>query len=238
MDLNAWQKNWDELGKDDPLWVVLTDPAKKGGRWQPEEFFQTGIEEINGLLAKLATLKPALPRSRALDFGCGVGRLTQALAGHFTEVHGVDISPSMIGHANRFNRQPEKCTYHVNPENNLALFPANHFDLIYSSITLQHIEPRFAKNYIREFVRVLKPGGVAAFQFLQPSFIRSLVPDAAAMAWRKFKFGQKPFIGMFGMKDREISRLVHQSGASTLTVIHSDTEHARWANRQYFITKP
>ena len=56
MDLNAWQKNWNELGKDDPLWVVLTNPAKKGGRWQPEEFFQTGIEEINGLLAKLASL--------------------------------------------------------------------------------------------------------------------------------------------------------------------------------------
>ena len=38
---------------------------------------------------------PAARRS-ALDFGCGIGRLSQALAEHFDQVYGVDISPKMI----------------------------------------------------------------------------------------------------------------------------------------------
>ena len=39
MNINDSHRNWTELGKDDPLWVVLTDPDKKGGKWTEEEFF-------------------------------------------------------------------------------------------------------------------------------------------------------------------------------------------------------
>jgi SAM-dependent methyltransferase len=101
---------------------------------------------------------------RALDFGCGVGRLTQALAGKFSECDGVDIAPSMIARANELNRFGNRCRYHVNDRNDLALFGDDVFDLIYSDIVLQHIPPEFGAAYIRDFTGVLAPGGVLVFQ--------------------------------------------------------------------------
>ena len=48
-----------------------------------------------------------LPRARALalDFGCGAGRLSRALAAHFEHVVGVDVSASMIETARALNRR-------------------------------------------------------------------------------------------------------------------------------------
>jgi SAM-dependent methyltransferase len=235
VNLDAWQKNWDALGKDDPLWVVLTDPTKKGGKWDPAEFFNTGRVEIDGVLADLAKLGTQVEKGRALDFGCGVGRLSQALAAHFAEVHGVDISPSMVGHANRFNRFPERCSFHINPHSDLRLFPADHFDFIYSNIVLQHIEPRFSKEYIREFVRVLKPGGVAVFQVLEARLLRALVPDAVVTLVRRIKFGKEAFIGMFGIPQGELAELLRQAGAVTLDKTSSPM--GRWRSYRFVITK-
>ncbi len=62
------------------------------------------------------------------------------------------------------NRYPNRCTYLVNAGNDLARFPNNHFDLIYSKITLQHMHPRYAARYLREFMRTLSPKGVLIFQ--------------------------------------------------------------------------
>jgi ubiquinone/menaquinone biosynthesis C-methylase UbiE len=237
MELNDWQKNWDALGKDDPLWVVLTDPSKTDGRWKPEEFFETGREEIRGVLARLGEMGVKPGRERALDFGCGVGRLSQALAEHFDEVHGVDISPSMVGHATRFNRFPDRCHYHINAADGLPLFPADHFDFVYSNITLQHIEPRFGKNYIREFVRVLKPGGIVVFQVLKPVFWRSLVPESAVRTWRRWKHGDKPFIGMFGVAQGEITSLLDHAGAKILRSESFPSDTPRFVSFRYTAVK-
>jgi ubiquinone/menaquinone biosynthesis C-methylase UbiE len=237
MNLDEWQKNWNALGEDDPLWVVLTDPAKKGGRWEPAEFFNEGTREIESVLSDIARLGHRLQRGRALDFGCGVGRLSQALSAHFEAVHGVDISPSMLRHANRFNRFPGKCAYHLNSEDDLRLFPENHFDFVYSSITLQHIEPRFAKGYIRDFIRVVKPGGLVVFQALKPAFWRGLAPEPLVRLWRRIKFKGRPFIGMFGIRDAEMAELLRNAGAITLRAESSLHETTRWTNRRYFLTK-
>lgn len=155
------QETWDALGAEDPLWAVLSAPGTRGNRWNPQEFFATGQAEIAALFDDLATRRVALQHGRALDFGCGVGRLTQALATRFDRVDGVDIAESMVAAARRFNRHGDRCAYHVNDRADLSLFDDGVFDLIYSRITLQHIPPEFTKRYLIEFARVLSPGGVA-----------------------------------------------------------------------------
>lgn len=47
-------------------------------------------------------------RGLALDFGCSVGPLTQALARHFDRVAGADISDTVLGHARRLNALPDR----------------------------------------------------------------------------------------------------------------------------------
>src|SRR6202012_4937032 len=83
VNLEETQKNWTALGEKDAMWVVLTNPAKKGNRWTPSDFFATGEAEIGEIFASLTQAGIPSPAGRALDFGCGLGRLTQALAARF-----------------------------------------------------------------------------------------------------------------------------------------------------------
>jgi len=158
------QKNWEGFAKKDPLWAICTQPDKIKNKWCKEEFFLTGEKEIAVVWKYLTSIRQTVDTKRALDFGCGVGRLTRALAKRFSFCFGIDISPTMIKLANRFNKYPKKCYYLVNSSNNLAVFKDSHFSFIYSSIVFQHMPFRYTKNYLKEFVRVLKPGGIAVFQ--------------------------------------------------------------------------
>ena len=89
--VDRFKKQWETLGKEDPYWAVLSDPEKKGGRWSEEDFFQTGDDEIKSLLARISQLGLTPSFDVALDYGCGVGRLSRALSGAFERVIGVDI---------------------------------------------------------------------------------------------------------------------------------------------------
>lgn len=155
---------WNELGKKDPLWAILSHPAMEDGKWALKSFFLSGQLEIETLLEEIQSLPFPLVRGRVLDFGCGVGRLSQALGDHFNEVHGLDVAASMIDLANSLNQSPAKVTYHVNQNTDLKRFGDQTLDCIYSRLVLQHINPVYAKQYIAEFMRVLKPGGLAVFQ--------------------------------------------------------------------------
>jgi ubiquinone/menaquinone biosynthesis C-methylase UbiE len=103
----------------------------------------------------------------ALDFGCGVGRATQALARRFAHCEGVDISLQMIEKAVAINQYPH-CRYSVHSDTRLP-FADESFSFIYSNIVLQHVPARFSQQYLRDFVRVLAPGGVLVFG-VQDSF--------------------------------------------------------------------
>lgn len=169
--LRTNQYEWEDLAALDPLWSILSEPSKQFSRWQLEEFFATGEREIADLLQHArAQGHAARSDSRVLDFGCGVGRLTRALAARFSEAVGVDISDRMIDRARVLNADIPNCHFVINVSQTLSIFPDNHFELVYSSIVLQHVPQREAiLSYIAEFVRVLRPGGLLVFQV--PTFL-------------------------------------------------------------------
>jgi len=164
MDLRDLRDTWNELGRKDAMWAVLSGPREGRREWDPEAFFRTGVEEVAAVLARVEALGATPGTARALDFGCGIGRLSQALALHFSEVHGVDIAVAMLEQARQQNRAGDRCQFHLNESESLALFPDATFDFVYSSITLQHMEPRYSRRFLSEFFRVTKPGGVVVFQ--------------------------------------------------------------------------
>ena len=188
MSFSKLQQNWEELGKQDPLWAILTESDRRGGKWSVEEFFRWGAEEVQQLLSRLEAVGLEAPRGRALDFGCGAGRLTQALGRHFRECVGIDIAPSMIELAKKFNKHGARCRYYVNELSTLFLFPDNSFDFIYSNIVLQHIHPKYSSQYLQDFVRVLSPGGVLVFQLPATPRVRERSPeDGAPLADEAFQ---------------------------------------------------
>lgn len=181
MEFDALRRTWDRFGEIDPLGAILTE-AERTGRWTAEPFFATGREEIAEVLAILERAGVTLARRRALDFGCGVGRLTQALGEVFEECHGVDVAASMIRHAERFNRLGARVRYHLNERSDLRLFADGGFDFVYSNLVLQHMRPEYAHGYLREFVRILVPKGVLVFQL--PAEPRAVSAPAALPAYR------------------------------------------------------
>jgi SAM-dependent methyltransferase len=161
-DIATLESVWESLAQRDAFHAILTDETKAGGKWDVAEFMATGNAEIETVLEHLAELN-CVPdwNGTALDFGCGVGRLTQALGGHFASCVGIDISESMIRKAQVLNKLSQ-CRYVQNSEVRLPFLDAT-FSFIYSNIVLQHIPPRPAKEYLHEFMRVLAPGGVLVF---------------------------------------------------------------------------
>jgi SAM-dependent methyltransferase len=167
--LDSLRDDWEQLAEQDALWAILTDSTKVDGKWELAEFMATGKAEIATVMSYLSRIK-CIPNCKgsALDFGCGVGRITQALAPEFATCVGLDISQQMIDKATTFN-QFRNCTYVASSESRLP-FANESFIFIYSNIVLQHVPPQFAIEYVREFVRILAPGGVLLFG-VQDAFI-------------------------------------------------------------------
>jgi SAM-dependent methyltransferase len=155
---------WESAAQADPLWAILSDETKRGRRWDVNAFFATGRREISLLMYQLRQLGHPPRTGRALDFGCGVGRLTQALGALFDEVVGVDVSPTMLRLANHVNRTPGSVRYVLNDTNDLRQLESGSFDFVYSDIVLQHLSPAAARAYIEEFLRLLRFGGITVFQ--------------------------------------------------------------------------
>jgi SAM-dependent methyltransferase len=168
-------QNWEYLAKKDPLWAILSDPAKKNGRWEVGEFFASGRNEIDNTLAHLAQHGFSPTRTKvAIDFGCGVGRLSRALSAHFEKVYGVDAAPTMVEQARTLNAEHQNIEFVLNQEPHLARFADESVSFVYSALVLQHITYPESLRYVEELMRVLEPGGVAVFQ--TPTVDRTPLP--------------------------------------------------------------
>jgi len=159
--LDRYADDWQRNAEADPLWVILADPKFYGRKWDPGEFFATGDEEIARVFGFMKEEKIAVPMGTFMDFGCGVGRVSKALRKRFAFGYGVDIAPKMIELARTY---VDGVDFIINQSDSLSQFNDNSIDFVYSHIVLQHIPSHYQVKYIRELLRVLKPGGLAAIQ--------------------------------------------------------------------------
>jgi SAM-dependent methyltransferase len=222
--LNELQRNWEGLAQADPLWAICTDPEKRNRQWTREEFFATGRQEIATVLSYASRIGVRIDKTLpALDFGCGVGRLTRATAEYFPECCGIDISQTMISMAQEFNRDHPHCYFHLNEDTRLQRLRDNYFGFIYSSLVLQHIAPPCSHQYILELIRVLKPGGTLIFQVPERLRASSLTRFRIRLAVRsrlKSIFNTQKSCGMemHCIKEAVIRKLIAQSGAQVVDV--------------------
>lgn len=232
MGFELSRKSWEWLARCDPLWAICTDPRKRGGRWTTAEFFATGEREIEAVFRYLDRKGIAVTdRSTALDFGCGVGRLTRALASRMDEVYGVDVSPTMIRLATELNAgQSGRMHFVLNEERDLRRFADRTFSFIYSSIVLQHVPYPASLGYVGEFMRLLKPGGALVFQ--TPTLDRStlawrLLRSAARQAVQRLRlpFGRF-YMEMSVIPEEEIGDHAKQEGVEILDVVNTNSTDA------------
>src|SRR5579863_3902348 len=155
--------DWNERAREDAHYYAGFGRRDQDGI----EFFAAAADLIRNLEDELRRFPQAIPPSvrRALEIGCGPGRLMRPMSRHFGEIHGVDVSDEMIAQATEKLRDIPWAHAHHASGSDLAQFPSGHFDFVYSYAVFQHIPSAdVVFSYLRETVRVLKPGGVARLQ--------------------------------------------------------------------------
>ena len=244
--LDAIETKWDALGRQDPLWAILTDPSKIDGQWSTDDFFATGRGEIDEVFADLDRRGIPVRTGLALDFGCGVGRLTQALARRFDRVVGLDVAPSMIELATAYDRSDGKVSYRVNRTERLVGVDDRSVDFIYSNIVLQHIPPELSSGYIAEFARVLSPAGVAVFQIPSrprttagrlKSLLKRRLPAVFALLKTTVRGRRVPTMDMYGIPPARVESILRSGGCTVAAALPDQAAGPDWTSFRYVVVK-
>jgi SAM-dependent methyltransferase len=217
------RNTWERLARLDPYWAIDNRPAWRRNRAELGEFFADGRVLIERQLAQAATACPEFRWGRALDFGCGVGRLSVALAARFREVVGVDISAEMIALARRHHQGVDNLNFVRNTRADLQAFRPDDFDFVYSFITLQHVPPPLIRSYLGEFARICRPSGVLLFQLPARERIRrntrSLWPPTVAVRLRRAVnrlIPMNPVIDVHCLGPDDVRAVLASAGAEVL----------------------
>jgi 2-polyprenyl-3-methyl-5-hydroxy-6-metoxy-1,4-benzoquinol methylase len=148
---------WEYYGKHHPYYGVLSYNEFRAGVLDEEakqKFFASGVEVVDNFIAHAEKLYGPLRYGTALDYGCGVGRLTRRLAERFRQVIGVDISSEMLAEARRnLSDCPNVTLEQAGSESNIPL------DFVLSKIVFQHIPAPEGFRILERLASRLAPGG-------------------------------------------------------------------------------
>jgi SAM-dependent methyltransferase len=221
--------DWRAIGATEPFWGVLTTPQYKRQNLNPEQytaFYASGLGDIRRITSRLEHLTGKPVRvARALDFGCGTGRLSEAMQAFADHVIGFDISPGMLGEARRLGRGTVVYCDEM---------PAGKFGWINSFIVFQHIPPERGMAILETLLDRLEPGGLISLQFViyrdpppalvGPGFVALIRRGSWRRAWRLL-FPSAPPIGSVLMYDYDLTRICaacHRRGIEELMLVHTN----------------
>lgn len=228
--------DWSLVGAREPFFGVLSAPEFKSAALTPEavdRFYETGVHEIAALRRWcLDDLGAAPGEGDALDFGCGVGRLTFAMAGAGARVIGYDVSPEMLAHAR--TRAGAQTSPHFT-----SVFPDGRWDWINSYIVFQHIPPTEGLALLKSLLQCANSGAIITLHF---TFWRDAAraeprkPIArlmSALQRMRVRQGRGPAETLIRMHDYNLTEVVAlASGAGfsriVLRMTNHDGHHGAW----------
>jgi SAM-dependent methyltransferase len=220
-------RDWQIIGETEPYFGVLTSERFKRDHMDESaraDFFLSGEGDIRGFIARMRSLFGPFEPQSALDFGCGVGRLTAPLAALTGAATGVDISPGMLVEA---RKHPQPGLTFVDT------IPSAQFDWVVSAIVLQHVPPERGYDILAELLSRVALGGGATIQIMFGRTARHehsvgarlvIEPDEVRPAKRKNRRKKIPE-GVMIMHDYDLSQVVglfYRFGFNGLFLEHCD----------------
>lgn len=197
--------DWSVLSSREPFFGVIAAPEFLRENLDDaarEDFFASGVADVGHYFGEMRRRFAGFDPRSALDFGCGVGRLTRALCDRTGDAVGVDIAEGMLLEARRASRDG---LHFVNS------MPDRLFDWVVSIIVFQHIPPERGYGLLSQLCERLAPGGGLT---LQVPFYRD-ERAACASGARLTTFGgageslpEQAAIGEMLMFDYDLSRVV------------------------------
>jgi SAM-dependent methyltransferase len=188
--MSEMKRFWDERADEDAFYFV--DNTLEYGAADEERFWAEGPRALDEILGALGvTIEPG---SRVVEIGCGVGRMTRAMAEAGATVRAVDVSERMLELARRHNDGLAGVEWVLGDGSSLGSIGDGDADACFSHVVFQHIpDPRITLGYVREMGRVLRPGGWAAFGISNlPEIHRRASTVGRARAWLRARRGHGP----------------------------------------------
>jgi 2-polyprenyl-3-methyl-5-hydroxy-6-metoxy-1,4-benzoquinol methylase len=231
MRWDATSDDWERLGRLDPYWAVISQDAYRGANLSDAalaQFLQSGEDHVEQIWRGCReAFGGAFAPERALDFGCGVGRVAVPLARRVAHVVAVDVAASMLEHARRLAVRHHLANVEfVQSDDHLASIRGP-FDLVHSTIVFQHIPVRRGLRLFRRLVELTAEGGVAVLHVLYDNPRRRAAPIRfAARLMRPLRGlrGRPPDIQMNAYPLTAVFKLLHAAGIRRFTV--ELTDHA------------
>ena len=178
----ATRRFWDRRAREDAFFFV--DTRLEYGKPDVAWFWEEGERAVDDLLGRLGVA--LAPTDDVVEIGCGIGRLTRAIAGRARTVRALDVSPRMLELAREHNPGLAGVEWIEGDGATLAGIEDTSADACISLVVFQHIpDPEITYGYVREIGRVLRPGGWAAFQVSNDPAVhghRGAVTARAALA--------------------------------------------------------
>jgi SAM-dependent methyltransferase len=177
-------QEWVRWGQQDPYFAVITNEKFRSAALTDvarKEFFESGQRHARYVLDSCRRfVDPAFKPKRVLDFGCGVGRVVLPFAQAAESVVGVDVSPAMLDEARRNCHEGGLKNVELVLSDDTLSAVNGEFDLVHSSIVLQHIDVVRGRKFFARLVSLLSEGGIGA---IQVTYAKAYHPDS---------FGQPP----------------------------------------------
>ncbi|WP_162987160.1 class I SAM-dependent methyltransferase [Sphingomonas paeninsulae] len=155
--------DWTNLGEFEPYFGVLSHERFLRHNLNEAglaEFWQTGANHMVGVRQILIDhFGGEFAPKTAIDFGCGVGRLTRAMAPMADRVFGIDISGPMLEEARR-NSPPENVEFRFDIPQDCLI------DWIHSSIVFQHIPPARGYDLFGKLLDAASPKAMLSVHFM------------------------------------------------------------------------
>ena len=157
------------LGEAEPWWSCLPDDRFRAAHIDAaalDTFWQGGKAEAEQCETTLRrhNMVPGAFRT-CVEFGCGVGRVTRALAGRFPRVIATDISTSHLETARRvLDEAGLSAVNTVLLSSNAAFEALPRFEALVSVQALQYLAPPVARHFLERLLERLKPEGIAYLQ--------------------------------------------------------------------------
>jgi ubiquinone/menaquinone biosynthesis C-methylase UbiE len=211
------------------------DPKSEGFQGYVEQARQAG-QDVNDWQESHLGWVPALPQlervvfphlrpnSVVVELGPGTGRYSRSIAARVPDghLHLVDHSPFMVAFLRDYFASNPRVSVHLNDGASLPFAEDTWADLVFSAGTLIALGLGTIELYLREFRRVLRSGGQAIFDYIDPdtpegwqhltsqsAFLRTVYTYHAASAIERVCQA----VG-FGVGER------HQEGKSTYVCLH------------------
>lgn len=155
---------WENLGEENPYFGVYTVDKFRTENLDDEklgEFFESGEIYVREIWEEIEDhFKADFNPKKALDFGCGVGRLTLPLASKCQTVTGVDISSNMLKEAEKNAVSANISNVGFKESKQFFSGSSKEYDFVHSFIVFQHIKPKEGEKIFAEVVKMLKTGGI------------------------------------------------------------------------------